>query len=72
MEEKAILAEIVSYKTVLKVKVLSSCQCQRFSRWINEIMCLSMMKSLQKGSDILFGFWQGKIRSDEMYDFMGA
>lgn len=29
------------------------------------------MKSLQKGSDILFGFWQ-KIRFDEMYDFMGA
>lgn len=31
-----------------------------------------MTKSLQKGSDILFGSQQGKIRSDETDNFIDA
>lgn len=31
-----------------------------------------MMKSLQTGDDILFGFWQGKIGSDKTSDYVDA
>ena len=35
-------------------------------------MYLSMTKSLQKRDDILFGFWQGKIGSDETGNYTDA